>query len=318
MPIDTLEKPTALPRTRSYSTTNNTRPVALATWEFGRIACDQSIRLLLKGQSILDAVESGITAVEDDPNVNSVGLGGLPNAAGVVELDAALMLGPEHRAGSVAALTDIAHPISVARRILETLPHVMLVGESARRFALQQGFPTCNLLTPAAKSSYEKWLSTERQNPPIGPSNHDTITLLVRDDHQNLAAGCSTSGLAWKTPGRVGDSPIIGAGIYVDNEVGAAGETGNGDEIVKVALSYRVVIMMEKGATAQEACVEAIHYLTQKCGDHLTGGAAVIAIRSDGSIGNAATSSGFTRSRRWLYAVNLSGRTEVREGRYVD
>lgn len=312
-----------------------TTPIIIATWPFGVQACRVGWALLAEGASALDAVEAAANVTEDDPAVNSVGYGGLPNAEGVVELDAAIMDGPTHDAGAVAGLVGIGRPTSVARRIMERLPHVMLVGENARRFARREGFPEQNQLTEASSQRWQQWREEQshadvahfdigpaalnRPRTPI-PENHDTIGLCALDTRGNLAVGCTTSGMAWKTPGRVGDSPIIGSGLYVDNSVGGAAATGHGDEIMKACLSYRVVSLMEQGQTPQEACEAALRYLLQKRPpeQHAHYGAALIALRKDGQRGAAATLSGFhSPDRLWQWAVANSPETRLNEGPYV-
>jgi isoaspartyl peptidase/L-asparaginase-like protein (Ntn-hydrolase superfamily) len=306
-----------------------TQPVIIATWYFGIAACEEGWKRLTAGASALDAIEAAANVTEEDPTVSSVGYGGSPNAAGVVELDAAIMDGLTHAAGSVAGLTGIRRPISVARRVMECTPHVMLVSENARRFALREGFPDADLLTEASRERWQQWRKEQGgsdvahfdsgpQSPT--PDDHDTIGLCALDMRGNLAAGCTTSGMAWKLPGRVGDSPIIGSGLYVDNEVGGAAATGHGDEIMKASLSSRVVMRMEEGRTPQEACEEAIRYLLHKRPPEQHGdyGAALIALRKDGLVGAAASLSGFhPPDRRWQWAVAGASGVSLNEGTYV-
>lgn len=305
-------------------------PVMLTTWPFGAGACETGYRLLLSGARALDAVERAANVTEEDPTAMSVGFGGLPNAEGEVELDAAIMDGPTHSAGAVAGLQRIHRPISVARRVMERTRHVMLVGEGARRFALSQGFREEALLTPASEQRWRRWQAAQTGpsvahfDPPSAatPDDHDTIGLCALDIHGDLAAGCTTSGLAWKTPGRVGDSPLIGSGLYVDNEVGAAAATGDGDEMMKACLSYRAVMLMEEGASPEEACVAALRYLMRKrppeLHDHY--GAAMIALNANGASGAAATRSGFNADNRpwiWYRASPVDGAPVRNEGPYV-
>ncbi|HZO91521.1 MAG TPA: N(4)-(beta-N-acetylglucosaminyl)-L-asparaginase [Chthonomonadaceae bacterium] len=307
-------------------------PVIVATWRFGVPACQVGWERLAAGASVLDAVEAGANVVEEDPAVTSVGYGGLPNAEGIVELDAAIMDGATHAAGSVAGLTSIRRPISVARRVMERTPHVLLVGQNARRFALQEGFPEAELLTPESRDRWLRWRLEQSAPdvahfepapplpPPPTPEDHDTIGLCALDRQGDLAAGCTTSGLAWKRPGRVGDSPIIGSGLYVDNAVGACAATGQGDEIMKACLSYRVVLLMEQGRTAQEACEESLRYLLRKRPpeQHNHYGAALIAIRKDGLVGAAGTLSGFhAPDRLWQWALARSSEVVLNAGPYV-
>lgn len=308
----------------------STNPVILTTWPFGLDAARVGWQHLQAGASALDAIEVAANVTERDPAVNSVGYGGLPNADGVVELDAAIMDGPTHAAGAVAGMTGIKTPISVARLVMERTPHVMLVGENARRFALANGFPNEELLTPETLRRWEEW-KRDQASPDVAhfdlgprekltPDDHDTIGLCALDRNGHLAVGCTTSGMAWKVPGRVGDSPILGSGLYVDNEVGGAAATGHGDEIMKACLSYRVVALMEQGRTPEEACVEAIRYLLRKRPPerHDGYGAAVIALRKDGRFGAAATASGFRQpDRLWTWALADSPEASLREGPYV-
>jgi N4-(beta-N-acetylglucosaminyl)-L-asparaginase len=295
-------------------------PVIVATWKFGREACEVGWDILRAGGSALDAVEVGANAVEENPDVASVGYGGLPNAEGVVELDAAIMDGPTHNAGAVAAITGIRKPISVARRVMEKTPHVMLAGLNARRFALQEGYPDTELLTPEARERWEKW-RTECSAPDVAHfegDSHDTVGVVALDASGSLAAGCTTSGLAWKRPGRVGDTPIVGSGLYVDNRFGAAAATGNGDEMMKVCLSFRVVAGMERGLSPQEACEEAIRYLLAMRPGKQAHGAACIAVGKDGRIGQAATRDGFhAPDRLWTYGFAREGDVQTLEGTYV-
>ncbi len=237
-------------------------PLVVSTWPFGKPANEAALKILLGGGAILDAVEQGIWVTESDPAVMSVGLKGKPNAAGVVQLDACIMSGPGHRAGSVAALEGIRHPISAARRVMEKTPHVMLVGEGARMFALEQGLESIEL---NSRELNEKWQQEQMRKQPRKPNDtHDTIALLVLGKDGNIAGGCSTSGLAGKLPGRVGDSPIIGSGLYVDNEVGAAGATGVGENVMRYCGSFMAVEFMRQGAHPQEACVETIRRIARQ------------------------------------------------------
>lgn len=237
------------------------RPIFISTWAFGRPVNDQALATISSGSSLLDAIERGIWVAEADAANASVGLGGIPNADGVVQLDACIMWGPGHRAGSVAAVEDILHPISVARLVMEQTPHVMLVGAGARQFALQHGMEPTQLLTPEREQAWQQWRrqqASERQGQNPNPTAHDTITLLGLDGQGNLAGGCSTSGWGYKLPGRVGDSPILGSGLYVDNEVGAAGATGRGENVMRYGASLLIVEAMRRGAPPVDACLEVI------------------------------------------------------------
>jgi len=339
-------------------------PVFVGTWRFGVQACQAGWEQLKTGKPALDAIEAAGNVTEDDTSVNSVGNGGLPNSEGEVELDAAIMDGPTHAAGAVGSLTRTNRPISVARRIMERTPHVMLVGAKAQEFARQEGFADADLLSEASRAHWEKWkesqkaaevahfdtpyavdstvspasdtvessVSTESQVLPpashiLTPDDHDTIGLCALDADGNLAVGCTTSGMAWKRPGRVGDSPIIGSGLYVDNAIGCCAGTGHGDEMMKACLSYRVVMSMERGLSPEEACIEALRYLLRKRPSEQHGfyGAALIALRKDGAVGAAATLSGFrSPDRLWQWAVvrgsadaTVEPAVSLREGIYV-
>src|SRR5438309_5535662 len=198
-------------------------PVVIATWPFGQTAVKIAAQLLQQGKAALDAAIAGAQAVEDDPAVDSVGYGGLPNAIGTVQLDACVMDGHTLGCGAVGAVENIRHPAALARRVMEKTPHVYLMGEGARSFAVQQGFPLDNLQTP---ETLAKWLKNRPKEsklttPNVPPGNHDTVTVLAVDKKGSMAGVCTTSGLAYKLPGRVGDSPIIGTGLYVDNSAGA-------------------------------------------------------------------------------------------------
>src|SRR6266436_2646448 len=228
-------------------------PLAVSTWGFGKQANEVALKVLMKGGSILDAVEQGIGAIESSGN-GSVGLSGGPNAAGVVQLDACIMFGPGHKAGSVAGIEGIRHPISAARRVMEKTPHVMLVGDGARMFALAEGLESVPVDSRERYDAWKKRIPISAKPVGAGKQTHDTIALLVLGANRTIAGGCSTSGLAGKLPGRVGDSLIIGSGLYVDNEVGAAGATGVGENVMRYCGSFMVVEFMRQGLAPDEAC----------------------------------------------------------------
>ena len=235
------------------------RPLIISTWPFGEVANKKAMEVISSGGSSLDAVEKGINVTENDEENTSVGIGGLPNSEGAVQLDACIMHGPGHKAGSVMGLERIRNPISVARKIMEHTRHVQLVGKGAQEFALSQGFTKENLLTAKSKRKWLEWKKDNQKKRPEGSiDNHDTIALLMLDKDGNLTGGCSTSGLAFKLPGRVGDSPIIGSGLYVDNEVGAAGATGIGENVLRHCCSFMIVEFMRQGLSPEDACIKAI------------------------------------------------------------
>ncbi|WP_172916246.1 N(4)-(beta-N-acetylglucosaminyl)-L-asparaginase [Capnocytophaga canimorsus] len=229
------------------------KPVVISTWNHGLPANDAAWKILASGGSALDAVEKGVMTAEADPEETSVGYGGYPDREGNVTLDACVM-DSQNKAGSVACLKNIKHPISVARLVMEKTPHVMLVGDGAKQFALSQGFKEEDLLTEKSKKAYEEWLKTSQYKPIINIENHDTISMLALDENGNLSGACTTSGMAWKMAGRVGDSPIIGGGLFLDNEVGAAAATGLGEAVIRTAGSAMVVELMRHGKSPQEAC----------------------------------------------------------------
>jgi N4-(beta-N-acetylglucosaminyl)-L-asparaginase len=232
-------------------------PLVLSTWKFGVQANAVAWEVLKKGGRALDAVEAGVKVPEGDPNERSVGLGGRPDREGRVTLDSCIM-DDKMNIGSVAALEHIVHPISVARAVMEKTPHVMLVGEGALDFALSQGFKKEKLLTPESEKEWKEWLKTSEYKPKANIENHDTIGMIAIDRNGNLSGACTTSGMAYKMHGRVGDSPIIGAGLYVDNEVGAATATGHGEEVIRIAGSHTVVELMRQGFSPEEACKKAV------------------------------------------------------------
>lgn len=239
------------------------KPIVLSTWNFGVAANEAAWKILSKGGSALDAVEAGARVPEGDPTETSVGLGGLPDRDGFVTLDACIM-DEKGRCGSVAFLQHIAHPISVARAVMEKTPHVMLAGEGALRFALSNGFKKQKLLTKSSEAAWKEWRKKSDYKPIINVENHDTIGIIALDSAVNLSGACTTSGLAYKMHGRVGDSPIIGAGLYVDNEVGAAAATGMGEEVIKIVGCHLVVELMRQGNSPQRACELAVERIYKR------------------------------------------------------
>jgi N4-(beta-N-acetylglucosaminyl)-L-asparaginase len=265
------------------------RPLIISSAN-GVNALGRGMDILKKGGDTLEAVVAAVTIVEDDPNDDSVGYGGLPNEQGEVELDASVMHGPTHRAGSVASVRRIKNVSRLAKTVMERTNHVMIVGDGARRFAVDEGFEEMNLLTEHSRKIWLAWKASTSFNwrpgidspewkeklsaiftdtpddqallayaqsviahPPTG-----TIPCMAVNEKGDISATTTTSGLAWKIPGRVGDSPIIGAGCCVDNEVGAAGSTGKGEENIKISGGHTIIEMMRKGMSPTDACLEAM------------------------------------------------------------
>ena len=239
-----------------------TKPIVISTWDHGLPANVEAWKTLSKGGRALDAVEAGVRIPEADPAVTTVGYGGLPDRDGRVTLDACIM--DEYaNCGSVAFLEHIMHPISVARMVMEKTPHVMLVGEGAFRFAMDNGFKKEKLLTPKSEKAWKEWLKKSEYKPIVNFENHDTIGMIALDEHGNLSGACTTSGMSYKLHGRVGDSPIIGAGLFVDNEIGAATSTGVGEEVIRICGSHLVVELMRQGHSPEEACKKAVERIVK-------------------------------------------------------
>ncbi len=239
----------------------------MATWA-NRVAVQTAWDVLLQGGSVVDAVEAGARIPEADPNDRSVGYGGHPDRNGVMSLDASIMDG-KGNCGAVAAVEGIMHPVSLARIVMEKTPHVMIAGDGARNLAAEHGIPIENILSPESEIDFNKWRESQGDYSPFEhpTDNHDTIGILALGADRQMAGACSTSGMAYKLPGRVGDSPIIGAGLFVDDEVGAATATGNGEEMIRIAGCHLVVELMRNGATPQSACEEAIARVIKKHGE---------------------------------------------------
>ena len=244
------------------------KPLILSTWDHGLPANKIAWEALQKKAKGLEVLEAGVKVPEADPKINSVGYGGYPDRDGKVTLDACMM-DAQGNCGAVAFLQGIKHPISVAKKVLEQTPHVLLVGQGALQFALKQGFKKENLLTPQAKKAWKKWLKKSDYRPVINVENqHDTISMLLLDDKGDLYGACTTSGLAWKMHGRVGDSPLIGASLFLDNEIGAAAATGLGEAVIRTAGSAMVVELMRQGAKPLEACQEIVTRILKKHKNH--------------------------------------------------
>lgn len=260
----------------AQNTAKKGNPIVITTWSANTKANEEAWKYLIKNESALEAVHRGVMIPEADPDDNSVGYGGLPDRDGKVTLDACMM---DHlgNIGAVMALEHIIHASSVARLVMEKTPHVQIVGEGALQFALEQGFKKENLLTEKSKKTWLNWLEKSQYNPMTSveeiekriQQNHDTIGMLAIDTNNNLSGACTTSGLAFKMHGRVGDSSIIGAGLYVDNEIGAASATGVGEEVVRICGSHTIIEAMRYGKSPEQACKIALERLIQMKGkDH--------------------------------------------------
>jgi len=295
-----------------------TRYAVVSTWDFGAAANAAAFARLTSGGSLLDAVEAGARVPEADPQNHSVGLGGYPDRDGHVTLDAIIM-DDRGNLGAVAALEDVVHAVSVARKVMEKTPHTLLVGAGATQFALEQGFTREKLLTPQSEAAWKEWLKQSRYQPqanienrnqylqPGSAGNHDTIGILACDTAGRLAGACTTSGMAFKLRGRVGDSPQCGAGLFVEAGVGAATSTGVGEEVTRICGTARVVASMRAGMSPTEACREALQHLIRLRGDALRGEqVGFLALSPAGEVGALALLPGFT------YAVtDGSGKTSV-------
>lgn len=270
------------------------KPVVISTWNFGVGANVEAWKILSTDGRALDAVEAGARVPEGDPKESSVGLGGLPDRDGRVTLDSCIM-DEFANCGAVACLEHIVHPVSVARKVMEKTPHVFLVGDGALKFALEQGFKKENLLTKESEKAWKEWLKTAKYKPVANIENHDTIGIVALDTKQNLSGACTTSGMAYKMHGRVGDSPIIGAALYVDNEIGAATSTGVGEEVIRIVGSHLVVELMRQGNSPQQACELAVARIVknqpQKSKEIQVG---FLALSKNGEYGAFALQKGFT------------------------
>jgi N4-(beta-N-acetylglucosaminyl)-L-asparaginase len=307
--------------TKSFGKTvvQSNRPIVISTWAPNVKANTAAWKILATGGRALDAVEAGVMVPEADPTDNSVGYGGLPDRDGKVTLDACIM-DESGNCGSVMCLEHIMHPIKVARLVMEQTPHVQLAGDGALQFALMKGFKKQNLLTSESEKAWKEWLKTSNYDPnrsvkeleekikkenqknepwPLAYLNHDTIGMLALDAEGNLSGACTTSGMAFKMSGRIGDSPIIGAGLFVDNEVGAATATGTGEEVVKICGAHTVVEMMRNGATPEEACKEAVRRIIKNNGNkEETVQVGFLAINKKGEYGGYSVQKNFTMAVR--------------------
>ena len=267
------------------------KPIVISTWQIGLKANETAWKILQENRRALDAVEQGVRIPESDPEVTSVGLGGNPDRDGNVTVDASIM-DENGNCGSVAFLQHIKNPVSVARLVMEKTPHIMLAGEGALQFALQNGFKKENLLTEKSKQRWEEWKRQSRYQQNT-QNNHDTIGMLAIDKAGNISGACTTSGFAYKYHGRVGDSPIIGAGLYVDNEIGGASATGMGEVMMKTLGSFLIVELMRNGKSPQEACEEAVIRAAEKNPNYENFSVSYIAVNKNGETGAYGMRNGF-------------------------
>jgi N4-(beta-N-acetylglucosaminyl)-L-asparaginase len=308
--------------TFTHSTIKN-NPIVISTWEPNVKANAEAWKILIANGRAVDAVEAGVQIPEADPKDQSVGYGGLPDRDGKVTLDACIMdeIG---NCGAVMFLENIIHPIKVARLVMEKTPHVQLAGEGALQFALANGFKAENLLTPQSEKAWRDWLRTskydpmtipkllEQKNEPGQLNNHDTIGMLALDSAGNLSGACTTSGMAFKMRGRVGDSPIIGAGLYVDNEVGAATSTGVGEEVIRICGSHTVVELMRQGMTPEQACKKAVERIIKKRGEKAKDlQVGFIALNNKGEFG------GYALQKNFTYAVRTKSGSKVYQSKSI-
>ena len=283
-------------KTFSNSIKQINKPIVVATWDV-KNATKKAWEILSTNGNSLDAVEQGCRVEEANENGQSVGIGGLPDREGNVTLDACIMdyMG---NCGSVVYLKDIKHAISVARLVMEKTPHVMLAGDGAKKYALSTGFKEENLLTEKSKKDWIAWKKEEEYKPIINIENHDTIGMLAIDENQNISGACTTSGLAYKMQGRVGDSPIIGSGLFIDNEIGGAVATGLGEEVIKTVGSFLVVELMRQGYSPDQACKIAIERIVKKPrSNYKNFQVGYVALNKMGQTGSYSIQNGFSITR---------------------
>jgi N4-(beta-N-acetylglucosaminyl)-L-asparaginase len=280
---------------------NKKKPVIITTWNFPK-ANSEAINILNKYGSSMDAAEGGCRAIEADEQNNSVGIGSLPDETGRVTLDSCVM-DSSGNCGSVAFLQNIVHPVSVARKVMEDTKHVMLVGKGAKQFAISKGFKHTNLLTKEARNAWMEWKKNKRDMTPH--ETHDTVSMLVQDHNGDMSGACTTGGWAYKMHGRVGDSPLIGAGLYVDNSNGGAAATGLGEEVIKSSGSFLVVELMRQGYNPTAACEEALNRVIKAHNGNPDFQIGYIALRKDGEVGAACLKWNFD------HLVTRGGRTKL-------
>lgn len=290
----------------------NKGPVVISTWRHGVPANEAAWEKLSADGTALDAVEAGVRVPEGDPSVRSVGYGGLPDEDCFVTLDASIM-GPDGNAGSVAFIQGYRHPISIARKVMEESDHVMIVGAGAKEFARKHGFEKKELLTDDARKAWLKWKSglSDKDDWLGSKENHDTIGMVALDSSGDCAGACTTSGLAFKIHGRVGDSPLIGAGMYVDNEAGAAAATGRGEAVIKTCGSFLAVEYMRQGLSPAKACRKALERIIESHGGAVDFQVAFVAVNKAGEIGALSIQKGFQ------YALTREGKTELIDSEHL-
>ncbi len=282
---------------------NLNNPTIITTWNYPR-ANEEALKILKNNGNAMDAAEGGCRILEADEKNIYIGIGSLPDETGKVTLDSCVM-DSNGNCGSVAFLQNIVHPVSVARKVMEDTKHVMLVGEGARKFAISKGFKQKNLLTKESRKAWREWLKERRQMTPH--EAHDTISMLVQDGNGDIAGACTSGGWAYKLHGRVGDSPIIGAGLFVDNEVGAAAATGLGEEVIKTTGSFLVVELMRQGYSPKKACEEALNRVIKAHNGNPDFQIGYIAMRKDGEVGSACLKWSFG------YMVSKNGTSKLNE-----
>ena len=288
----TAATPKGAKDTQDVQVSNSLLPVVIATWSVKQ-ATQKAWQSMEQGSSALDAVIAGCAIEEANALGQSVGIGGLPDRDGRVTLDACVM-NEKGDYGAVLCMQNIKHPIAVAKKVMEDTPHVILAGVGAEEFAVSQGFKRENLLTEQSKKDWEIWKKTSKYKPIINIENHDTIGMLAIDKNGTISGGCTTSGLAYKMPGRVGDSAIVGSGLFVDNEIGAATATGLGEEVLKTVGSYLIVELMRQGKSPQEACELAILRIIEKTPNFEDFQVGYIAVNKKGETGAYSIHEGFT------------------------
>ena len=287
-------------------------PLVISTWIHGMEANAGAWSVLENGGAALDAVQKGVAVTESDMNNRSVGLAGRPDRDGHVTLDACIM-DHDSRCGSVAFLEDIQHPIDVARAIMDKTPHVMLVGEGAQKWALENGFSKVDFEVPIpeVQKDYENWLIKSEYKTGVNVENHDTIGMLALDASGRMAGACTTSGMAYKIRGRVGDSPIIGAGLFIDGDVGGATATGVGEAMIRTAGASAVVESMRRGASPEEACYDIVQRILKKHPGVEGMQVGFLAMNMQGEYGGYSVYNGFN------YALRSKDRNEMVDAKYM-